>query len=116
MAASISSSARSIRNAAIRAKVIKPDPSAYASFTKDANEASRAATAFFVVAERFLVADRKITRDDAVIAYDPVAGASGDRVKTVDAALQAAKPCPELYRTCRGAFPQMCNDSAALTN
>jgi len=102
--------------AAIRAKVIKPDPAAYASFTKDANEASKTATAFFVAAERFLVADRKVTRDDAVITYDPIATASGDRVKTVDAAAQAAKPCPELYKSCRGAFPQVCNDTAALTN
>ena len=48
--------------------------------------------------------------------YDPVATASGDRVKTVEAAVQAAKPCPELYKACRGAFPQFCNDTAALTN
>jgi hypothetical protein len=102
--------------AAIRAKVIKPDPAAYASLTKDADQANKTATAFFVVAERFLVADRKLARDEAVIAYDPVASASGDRVKTIDAAMQAAKPCPELYKTCRGAFPQLCNDASLLTN
>ena len=102
--------------AAIRAKVIKPDPAAYASFTKDADQASRSATAFFVVAERVLISDRKLTRDEAVIVYDPVASASGDRVKTTDAALQAAKPCPELYKVCRAAYPQVCNDSAMLTN
>lgn len=102
--------------AAIRAKVIKPDPAAYAGFTRDADQASRIATAYFVVAERFLVADRKLTRDEAVIAYDPVASANGDRIKTIDAAMQAAKPCPELYRSCRGAFPQLCNDASLLTN
>lgn len=102
--------------AAIRAKVIKPDPAAYVTFTKDADNANKAATAFFVTAERFLIADRKLTRDEAVITYDPVASASGDRAKTIEAAVQAVKPCPELYKTCRGAFPQVCNDTAVLTN
>ena len=102
--------------AAIRTKVVKPDPAAYASLTKDANQASRTATAFFVVAERVLIADRKFTRDEAVITYDPVASASGDRIKTIDAAMQAGKPCPELYKTCRAAYPQICNDTSMLTN
>ena len=102
--------------AAIRAKVIKPDLAAYASFTKEADQASRSATAFFVVAERVLISDRKLTRDEAVIVYDPVASASGDRVKTVDAAVQAVKPCPELYKLCRAAHPQVCNDTSMLTN
>ena len=103
-------------DAAIRAKVVKPDPAAYAQFTKEANGASRAATAFFEAAERFLVADRKLARDEAVMTYDVVATSNGDRLKTTDAAVQAAKPCPELYTTCRGVFPQVCNDTSALTN
>jgi hypothetical protein len=103
-------------DAAIRAKVVKPDPAAYASLTKDADGASKTATAFFDAAERFLIADRKLARDEAVMTYDVVASANGDRVKTIDAAVQAAKPCPDLYKTCRGAFPQLCNDTAALTN
>ncbi|TMJ04247.1 MAG: hypothetical protein E6G97_06995 [Alphaproteobacteria bacterium] len=102
--------------AAIRAKVIRPDPAAYASLTKDADDASRRATAFFVVAERVLISDRKLSRDEAVIIYDPLAGASGDRVKTLEAAAQAAKPCPELYQACRAAYPQVCNDTSMLTN
>src|SRR5205823_5759661 len=102
--------------AAIRAKVIRPDPAAYASFTKDADEASKRATAFFVVAERVLIGDRKLMRDEAVITYDPVASASGDRIKTVDAAVQAAKPCAEFYKACRAAYPQVCNDTSMLTN
>jgi hypothetical protein len=105
-----------ISEAAIRAKVVKPDPAAYQTFTKDADEANKSATAFFVVAERVLMADRKLTRDEAVITYDPVASASGDRVKTADAAVQAAKPCPDLYKACRAAYPQVCNDTAMLTN
>ena len=48
--------------------------------------------------------------------YDPVANSAGDRLKSIEAALQAAKPCPELYQACRGAYPQICNDTAALTN
>jgi hypothetical protein len=103
-------------DAAIRAKVVKPDPAAYASLTKDADGASKTATAFFDAAERFLIADRKLARDEAVMTYDAVASVNGDRVKTADAAVLAAKPCPDLYKTCRGAFPQLCNDSTALTN
>ncbi len=94
--------------AAVRAKVVKPDPAAYASLTKDAGAANRSATAFFEAAERFLSADRKLSREEAVLTYDPVAGASGDRVKTVDAAALAAKSCPELYQACHGAYPQVC--------
>jgi hypothetical protein len=103
-------------DAAIRAKVIKPDPPAYAALTRDANGASRNATAFFDAAERFLIADRKVAREEAVMTYDAVASANSDRVKTIDAAVQAAKPCPELYNTCRGAFPRVCDDTTALTN
>lgn len=103
-------------DAAIRAKVIKPDPAAYASLTKEASGASKTATAFFDAAERFLTADRKVARDEAVMTYDAVASANGDRVRTIDAAVQAAKSCPELYKTCRGAFPRVCDDTTALTN
>ena len=101
---------------AVRAKVTKPDPAAYAAFTKQADEASKTATVFFTAAERFLIADRKLGRDEAVMTYDPLASQNGDRLKTAEAAVQAALPCAELYKTCRGAFPQVCNDSAALTN
>lgn len=102
-------------DAAIKAKVVKPDPAAYAQLTKEADGASRTATVFFEAAERFLIADRKLARDEAVMTYDAIASQNSDRVKTAEAAMQAAKGCPELYKTCRGAFPQVCND-AALTN
>jgi hypothetical protein len=102
--------------AAIKAKVVKPDPAAYALLTKEADAANKTATAFFVAAERFLVADRKLARDEAVIVYDPVSSASGDRVKTIEAGALAAKACPDLYKTCRGAFPQVCSDTVAPTN
>lgn len=103
-------------DSAVRAKVVKPDPAAYASFTKDADNANKTATAFFEAAERFLIADRKLGRDEAVMTFDGLASASGDRVKTAEAAMLAAKPCPELYLACRGAFPQVCNDKNVPAN
>jgi hypothetical protein len=102
--------------AAVRAKVTKPDPAAYAAFTRQADEASKTATVFFTAAERFLIADRKVGRDEAVMTFDPLASQNGDRLKTAEAAIQAAQPCAELYKTCRSAYPQVCNDSAMLTN
>ena len=102
--------------AAISAKVIKPDPAAFTRLSKEAEGASVNATTFFDVSERFLVADRKVAREDAVMTYDAVAHLAGERFKSVEAALQAAKPCPDLYKVCRGAFPQVCNDTTALTN
>jgi hypothetical protein len=106
----------SYSDAAISAKVIKPDPAAFTKLSKDAEGAATTATAFFDVSERFLVADRKLARDEAVMTYDPVASSAGERLKSVEAALQAAKPCAELYQTCRSAHPQICNDPAALSN
>jgi len=103
-------------DSAIQAKVVRPDPAAHARLSSSANAASRAATAFFEAAERFLIADRKLARDEAVMTYDPVATSSGDRAKTLDAGLQAAQPCPGLYQSCRTAFPQICNDAQVLTN
>jgi hypothetical protein len=88
--------------------VVRPDPAAYASLNRDAGAANRRATAFFDAAERFLTADRKLSREEAILTYDSVAGTSGDRAKTVDAALLAAKPCPDFYQTCHGDHPQIC--------
>jgi len=102
--------------AAITAKVIKPDPAAYTRFSKEAEGASTHATTFFEASEQFLVADRKLARQEAVLTYDAVAHTAGDRLKSVEAALQASKPCPDLYKVCRGAFPQACTATAALTN
>jgi hypothetical protein len=99
---------------AIKAKVVKPDPTAYASISKTANTTARTATAFFEAAEHFLIADRKVARDEAVLTYDPVASAAGERVKSLETGTQASKGCPELYQTCRAAHPQMCNDAAVF--
>jgi hypothetical protein len=97
---------------AIRAKVTKPDPAAYTAFTKNADLANRTATVFFEGAERLLIADRKLTRPEAVMTYDPVSTANGDRLKTAEAAIQAATACPELYAACHNAYPQVCSEKA----
>jgi hypothetical protein len=81
-------------DAAISAKVIKPDPAAFTRLSKDADGASVNATAFFDVSERFLVADRKVSREDAVVTYDNAAHTAGDRFKSVEAALQGASRVP----------------------
>jgi hypothetical protein len=97
-------------DAAVRAKVVKPDPAAFASLSKEADTSNRTATAFFDAAERFLIADRKFSREEAVTTYDVVASASGDRVKTAEAAAVALKPCPDLYQVCHAAYPQACSE------
>jgi hypothetical protein len=97
--------------AAIQAKVVKPDPAANAQFLKKSDAARRTATAFFEAAERFLVADRGVAREDAVIAYDVRATEEGDRHKTIEAAEQATRPCPALYQTCRASFSKICSET-----
>jgi hypothetical protein len=98
--------------AAIQAKVVKPDPAANAQFIKKSDAARRTATRFFEAAERFLVADRGVAREDAIITYDGRATEEGDRHKTVEAAEQATKPCPPLYQVCRDAFAKICSEPA----
>jgi len=99
--------------AAIQAKVVKPDAAANAAFTKKSDAARRTATAFFEAAERFLVADRGMAREEAIMTYDARATAEGDLHKTVEAAEQAVKPCPALYRACRDVSPKICTEPAA---
>ena len=57
--------------------------------------------------------DRGIERADAVLTYDAQSRAAGERLKTVEAALAAAKACPALYQACQQAYPKAC--SAPLT-
>jgi hypothetical protein len=102
--------------AAIRARVVKPDKTVDATFTRQADEARKVATAFFVAAERFLITDRGIERDEAIPIYDAKASEAGNRLKTIDAALDAIKPCPALYQACQRAFAKICSDTPALTN
>src|SRR5579864_8413043 len=98
-------------DAAVHARVVKPDPKANAEFTKQLGEAIKIATTYFNGAERFLMTERGIERADAVLTYDGQSRAAGDRVKTIDAGLAAAKSCPALYQACREAFSKQCNQA-----
>lgn len=100
-------------DAAVHARVVKPDPHANAEFTKKLNQAINIATTFYGAAENFLRTDRGIERDNAILTYDGQSRAAGDRVTTIDAALAAAKACPALYQACQTAYPKAC--AATLT-
>ena len=97
-------------DAAVHARVVKPDPKANAEFTKKLNEAIKIATAYFDGAERFLMTDRGIERADAVLTYDGQSRAAGERLKTVEAALAAAKSCPALYQVCQADHAKQCRE------
>jgi hypothetical protein len=100
-------------DAAVRARVIKPDPHANAEYTKKLNQAISIATTYFDAAANFLRTDRGLDRDNAVLTYDGQSRAAGDRVKTIDAALAAAKACPALYQACQAAHPKACSETLA---
>jgi hypothetical protein len=96
-------------DAAVHARVVHPDPHANAVFTKKLQEAISMATTFYNASESFLVTDRGLDRDNAVLTYDGPARAAGDKDKTIDAALAAAKTCPALYEACQAAYPKACS-------
>jgi len=95
---------------AVHARAVKPDPKLNAEFTKKLNDAIKTATVYFNSAEHFLMTDRGLERVDAVLTYDEQSLAAGDRVKTIDAALTAAKACPALYQACQLAHPKACSE------
>jgi len=103
-------------DAAVHARVVKPDPKANAEFTKKLAEAIKIATTYFNGAEHFLMTDRGIERADAVLTYDGQSRAAGDRLKTIDAALAAAKPCPGLYQACQAEHAKQCAEPLAPTS
>jgi hypothetical protein len=100
-------------DAAVHARVVKPDPKANAEFTKQLGEAIKIATTYFNGAERFLMTDRGIERADAVLTYDGQSRVAGERVKSIDAALAAAKPCPALYQVCQAEHAKQCAEPLA---
>lgn len=100
-------------DAAVRARVIKPDPHANAEYTRKLNEAIRTATTYFDGAENFLRTDRQLDRDNAVLTYDGQSRAAGDRINSVEAGLAAVRACPALYEACRAGHPKMCNETLA---
>jgi hypothetical protein len=100
-------------DAAVHARVVKPDPHANAEFSKKLKEAIGIATTYFDGAEHFLMAQRGLERSDAVLTYDRTSRAAGDRLKSIDAALAAAKDCPAIYHACQEAFPKQCSEPLA---
>ncbi len=103
-------------DAAVRARVVKPDPRANAEFTKKLNEAINTATLYFDAAEEFLRTDRGLDRDAAILTYDAPSRVAGDRAKTIDAALAAARACPALYRACHAGKYKACGGKLAPLN
>ena len=101
---------------AIRARVIQPDKNADTLNTKQSLDARKMAAAFYVAAERFLVADRNISTEEAIVIYDGRANEAGERLKKVDDAVEATKPCPALYQSCHAANTKACSDNSPLTN
>jgi hypothetical protein len=100
-------------DAAVHARVVKPDPHANAEYTRKLNEAIRTATTYFDGAENFLRTDRQLDRDNAVLTYDGQSRAAGDRIKTIDAGLDAVRACPALYQACQIEHPKICNETLA---
>jgi hypothetical protein len=98
-------------DAAVHARVIKPDPHANAEYTRKLNEAIRTATTYFDGAENFLRTDRQLDRDSAVLTYDGQSRAAGERIKTIEAGVAAVKACPALYQACRAGHPKICNET-----
>jgi hypothetical protein len=98
---------------AVQARAVKPDPKLNSEYTKKLNDAIKTATAFFTGAERFLMTDRGIERIDAVLIYNEQSRVVVDRIKTIDAALNAAKACPALYQACQDTHAKACSESLA---
>jgi hypothetical protein len=98
---------------AVHARSVKPDPKVNVEYTKKLDDAIKTASAYFDAAERFLMVDRSIERNDAVLIYEAQSRAAGDRVKTIDAGLAAAKTCPALYQVCQEANPKACGTTLA---
>jgi hypothetical protein len=101
--------------AAVQTRVVKPDPKANAEYTRKLGDAIRTATTYFDGAEHFLMGERGIERDEAVLTYDAYSRAAGVRLKTIDAALAAAKVCPMLYQACQESHPKECSEPLTPT-
>ncbi|MGC1777838.1 MAG: hypothetical protein WBB34_07810 [Xanthobacteraceae bacterium] len=98
---------------AVHARVVKPDPKINTEYTKKLNDAINLATSFYDAANQFLMTDRNIERDDAILIYEGQAQAAGERAKSIDEALAAARSCPALYAACQVAHPKECDESLA---
>ena len=101
---------------AVHARVVNPDPQANAEFTRKLNEAIKTATTFSMARSDSLMTDRGLERDDAVLTYDGQSRAAGDRLKTIEAALAAARPARRSIRPARRRFPKQCSEPLAPTS
>ena len=79
---------------AVHARVVQPDPTTNAEFTKKLTDAIKTATTFFDGAEHFLMTNRGVERADAVLTYEGQSRAAGDRLKTIETALRGGKGLP----------------------
>jgi hypothetical protein len=98
---------------AVHARVVKPDPKINTEYTRKLNDAIDAATVFLDGATRFLMDDRNIERDEAVLIFDGQSRAAGDRAKTIDEGVAAARSCPALYAACQEAHAKECSEALA---
>jgi hypothetical protein len=98
---------------AAHARAVKPDPKLTAEYTKKLNDAIKTATVFFNGAEHLLMNDRGLERVDAVLIYDEQSLGAGNRIKSIETALTAAKACPALYQACQEAYPKACSETLA---
>jgi hypothetical protein len=96
---------------AMQARAVKPDPKLNNEYTKKLNDAIKTATAFYTGAERFLMADRGIERIDAVLIYNEQSRSVAERIKTIDAGLNAARTCPALYQACQETRSKACSET-----
>jgi hypothetical protein len=101
---------------AVHARAVKPDPKLNNEYTKKLNDAIKTATVYFSGAEHFLMGDRGLERIDAVLIYDEQSRAAGDRIKTIDTALNAAKACPAVYQACQEAYSKSCSEPLPPTS
>jgi len=98
---------------AVQARAVKPDPKINTEYTRKLNDAINAASTFLEASANFLMADRVIEHDAAVLIYDRQSRAAGDRINTVDEALSAARSCQALYAACHDAYPKACGAAVA---
>ncbi len=103
-------------DAAAHAQIKSDDRKDAAADVKNLTQAIATATVYFDGAENFLMTDRGIERDDAVLTYDGQSRAAGEREKTMDQALAATRVCPPLYRACQKAHPKECSEPLTPTS
>ena len=96
-------------DAAVHARVVKPDPRANAEFSKKLKEAIDVATTYFDGAEHFLMAQRGLERLDAVLTYDKTHVRRATASSRSTPRLPRQRTVPDLSRL-PGAFSKQCSE------